>query len=86
MIFWICPCRVGVFGSVLLAGGAIGIDFGDWQIHRLKIPGGVQLEVIFPQEDTTIHTDRRRVCQAGCDEVITKPYSLDWLKERAEHF
>ncbi|WP_308759677.1 hypothetical protein [uncultured Bacteroides sp.] len=56
------------------------------KIHRLKIPGGVQLEVNFPQEDTTIHTDRRRVCQAGCDEVITQPYSLDWLKERVEHF
>ena len=28
------------------------------------------------------YTDQQRARQAGCDEVFTKPYSLDWLKER----
>ncbi|MDC1812788.1 hypothetical protein POZ03_20205 [Bacteroides uniformis] len=32
------------------------------------------------------YTDQQRARQAGCDEVITKPYSQDWLKEREEHF
>ncbi|RJV25073.1 response regulator [Bacteroides sp. AF25-5LB] len=32
------------------------------------------------------YTDLQRARQAGCDEVFTKPYSLDWLKERVKHF
>lgn len=32
------------------------------------------------------YTDQQRARQAGCDDVITKPYSLDRLKERVDSF
>lgn len=33
------------------------------KVHRLKIPHAIQLEVILPKEDITIHTDRNRLTQ-----------------------
>ena len=33
------------------------------KVHRLKIPGAIQLEVILPKEDITINTDRNRLTQ-----------------------
>lgn len=32
------------------------------------------------------YTDQQRARQAGCDDVITKPYTLDRLKERVDSF